>query len=102
VNCKGLNRECVKASGHSGKCSRNHDVTTERNHAVTSEVVTCNQCAEKDQEIERLRLELGRMAKIGAEIKGSVPPRKAKRDRAEYMRKRREKERAGFIGIAYG
>jgi hypothetical protein len=104
VNCKGLNRECVKASGHSGKCSRNHDVTTERNHAVTSEVVTCNQCAEKDAEIARLKLELARVTRSAVEAKpsGGVGPKQAKRDRAAYMRERRAKKKAGFIGVAYG
>lgn len=48
---------------------------------VTIEEVTCNQCVTKDQEIERLRNQI-------AEIENKGGP-KAKRDRAEYMRKYR-------------
>ena len=43
-------------------------------------VVTCNQCAAKDAEIERLRNQIAETVE-----------RKPKRDRAEYMRQRRAK-----------
>lgn len=53
----------------------NHDVTN-NGHVTTA----CNQCVTKDAEIERLRNQIEEMT-----------PKRAKRDRAEYMRNYRAK-----------
>jgi formate-dependent nitrite reductase cytochrome c552 subunit len=64
-------------------------VTTVSNHDVTT-VTACNQCAEKDAEIARLREELLKMA---------VRDVKPKRDRAAYMRTYRSKPKADARGV---
>lgn len=67
---------------------------------VTKSVVTCNQCVTKDKEIERLRNQLAISVAHLEEWKkvtGVEKSRKRsvdlpKRDRAEYMRKFRERK----------
>lgn len=59
---------------------------------VTGVLITCNQCVTKDAEIERLRNQLARAVRTAEALLPAEAVKKAKRDRAEYMRDYRSRK----------
>lgn len=101
MKCK--NPKCDLASGHAGKCRL---VNLFNVTAVTTQPPRCNHCVTKDKRIAELEAELAsalkrvdEWAKISVEIDQNHK-KKAKRDRAAYMKKYRADHKP--LGIPYG